>query len=134
MIEIEKFILGGNATFTVTSLKTGTRFTFKVRKPSDEAPHFVSLMNGPDNESNYAYLGTIFGDLNYRHGRKSRVTPDATSAKAFNWLWNHRNDSDLDTKIEFRHAGKCCCCGRKLTEPESIDTGIGPICRAKKGW
>jgi len=27
------------------------------------------------------------------------------------------------------HANKCCCCGRELTEPESVELGIGPICR-----
>jgi len=29
--------------------------------------------------------------------------------------------------------GKCSCCGRTLTNHESIDLGIGPICRAKYG-
>lgn len=134
MIEIEKFILAGNATFTITSRRTGTRFTFKVRKPSDEAPHFVSLMNGPDNENSYCFMGTIFNGRDYRMGRKSRITAEAPSAKAFAWLWANRNDPTLTDKIEFRHAGKCCCCGRLLTEPESIDRGIGPICAQKKGW
>ena len=26
------------------------------------------------------------------------------------------------------HLGKCCCCGRPLTDPVSIEKGIGPIC------
>ena len=134
MIEIEKFLLAGNATLTVTSKKTGTRFTFKVRKPSETAPHFVSLMNGPDNENSYCFMGTIFNGQDYRMGRKSRITAEAPSAKAFAWVWANRNSPTLADKIEFRHAGKCCCCGRTLTEPESIDSGIGPICRGKKGW
>ena len=28
----------------------------------------------------------------------------------------------------------CCICGRDLTNPESIEYGIGPVCRAKMGW
>lgn len=30
--------------------------------------------------------------------------------------------------------GQCSCCGRKLTNHESIALGIGPICRAQWGW
>lgn len=30
--------------------------------------------------------------------------------------------------------GNCACCGRDLTDPESIAAGIGPVCAAKYGW
>ncbi len=30
--------------------------------------------------------------------------------------------------------GICSCCGRTLTNGESVDLGIGPICREKFGW
>ena len=30
--------------------------------------------------------------------------------------------------------GSCSCCGRTLTNGESIDLGIGPICASKYGW
>lgn len=30
--------------------------------------------------------------------------------------------------------GSCSCCGRELTNKESIDLGIGPVCREKFGW
>lgn len=29
--------------------------------------------------------------------------------------------------------GRCCCCGRELTDPKSIEDGIGPICTTKWG-
>jgi hypothetical protein len=134
MIALEQFILAGNATFTVTSKRTGTHFTFKVRKPSETAPHFVSLLNGPDNENSYCFMGVIFNGQDFRMGRKSRITANASSAKAFAYIWAHRADPTLTDRVEIQHAGKCCCCGRLLTEPESITLGIGPICREKKGW
>ena len=31
-------------------------------------------------------------------------------------------------------SGECSCCGRELTDPRSIDRGIGPICATKFGW
>jgi hypothetical protein len=33
-----------------------------------------------------------------------------------------------------RKTGICSCCGRTLTNGESIKLGIGPICREKYGW
>lgn len=32
---------------------------------------------------------------------------------------------------EGRATGRCCVCGLTLTNPESIELGIGPICRSK---
>lgn len=31
-------------------------------------------------------------------------------------------------------SGSCSCCGRELTDPRSIEAGIGPICATKFGW
>jgi hypothetical protein len=31
-------------------------------------------------------------------------------------------------------SGECSCCGRELTDPRSIERGIGPICAEKFGW
>lgn len=31
-------------------------------------------------------------------------------------------------------SGECSCCGRELTDPRSIERGIGPICATKFGW
>jgi hypothetical protein len=30
-----------------------------------------------------------------------------------------------------RNTGNCSCCGRELTDPKSIELGIGPICLEK---
>lgn len=32
------------------------------------------------------------------------------------------------------NVGSCCCCGRLLTNPESVRLGIGPICGGRWGW
>jgi hypothetical protein len=141
MIPIEKYVLGGNATFTLRSLKTGNRFTFRIQqpglkptagedgaiKPPSDVPHFVSVLTGPQNEADYAFLGTIFSDGNYRHGKKSRIARDAKCAIAFEWFWNNHNCLRADL-CEFFPSGKCCCCGRTLTTPESVEAGIGPVC------
>lgn len=33
-----------------------------------------------------------------------------------------------------KRTGTCACCRRELTDPESIDRGIGPVCATKWGW
>jgi len=115
----QRFILAGNATFTIVSKKTGIRFTYRVQ--SENSIHFVEVLTGP---GVYTYLGTISKATHYRHGVKSPIDASATSAQAFNWYWCHR----CSPMIEFFHAGSCGRCGRKLTVPESIESGLGPEC------
>lgn len=123
------FALAGNATFTVVSKKSGTRFTFKVEQPKETTPHFVSVLTGPQNESDYTFLGSIFDRSIFAHGTKSKIKRDAPSAQAFNWLWNKlRQEDKAPESCEIHHEGTCCRCGRKLTTPESITSGIGPEC------
>jgi hypothetical protein len=131
-----EFALAGNATLTLVSVKTGTRLTFRVRAsncpiPQGEAakpPWFVGVLSGRDNESDYTFLGTIFVDGTYRHGRKSKITPDAPSAKGFAWVWSFLSRGELPPGCEVWHQGKCGRCGRKLSVPESIERGLGPEC------
>src|SRR5438477_856254 len=113
------FMLAGNALFTVENTATGNRFTFKVRKPDDTTPHFVSVLTGPDNESSYTFLGTVFDAGCYRHGRRSRISQDAPSAKAFEWLFRQLSSRrTLPPQVRVCHCGKCGRCGKTLTVPE----------------
>jgi hypothetical protein len=129
-VAAKAFILAGSATVTFVSKKTETRFTYKIGVPDDENDkrHFVGLLNGPDNESNYTFLGTIFGGEKFRHGKKSKVGADAPSARAFDWVWNKLTAGQLPADVEVWHEGRCGRCNHKLTVPESISTGFGPEC------
>jgi len=124
-----QFILAGNALFTVENAETGNRFTFKVHKPDDDKPHFVSVLTGADNEHDYSFLGTVFDGSRFRHGRKSRIAPTAPSARAFEWLLRRLSlRNDLPDQVRVCHCGKCGRCGKTLTVPESVDSGFGPEC------
>jgi hypothetical protein len=130
--DARRFILGGNATFTVTSTVTGTSFTYKVMRsqPGGRGVFFVSLLTGPDNVSDYSYLGIIPVDdpQSFRLTAKSKAGEGATSVKAFRWLWAQLNASRLPASVQVRHEGSCGRCGRALTVPASIDAGFGPEC------
>lgn len=130
------YCLAGNATITLRSAKTGTHFTFKIQageaRDGKPAPHFVKVLTGPDNTADYEFLGTIFGEgakSVFKHGKKSRITPEAPSAKAFAWFWQHALTGTLPASLEVFHEGTCGRCARPLTDPTSIERGLGPVCR-----
>lgn len=126
---VRDFALAGRAILTVENPKTGGRFTYRI-KAYGHNMWFVSVLSGPDNTADYRYLGTIRGGT-YRHGRKSKIAEDALSARAFAWLWDRvRRGRALDPVVVM-HDGRCGRCGRVLTTPESVRTGIGPVCAGR---
>lgn len=128
------FALAGRARLTLVSQRTGARFTYRIVQGDGSASHlwFVSLLTGPDNGNDYQYLGTIFNCATYRHGRKSRVGQDAPSARAFAWAWPFIYCGETPPACEIWHEGRCGRCGRALTVPESIASGIGPVCEGRE--
>lgn len=129
------YILAGRSTVTLVSKGTGTRFTYRVNRPDSTKPHFVRLLNGPDNTRNYSYMGRIVRGTEYIHDKRNRAgSADSPAAKGFRYVLYKllAGEFDLvDQQVEIWHAGKCGRCGRKLTVPESIETGIGPVCSGK---
>jgi len=129
-VNAHRFILAGNATFTLVSAKTGTRFTYRIRAKEVDGGkmlHFVSVLTGADNENDFTFLGTVFEGKTFRHSAKSRIGLDALSARAFTWAFG-RIITDSLTDASVHHEGKCGRCGRKLTVPRSIEIGLGPEC------
>ena len=129
-----RFMLAGNAHVTFQSLKTDVRYTYRVVAAKDSTSsvsHFVHVLTGPDS---YEYLGCIYGSRSWGHGRKSRIAPGAASAKAFAWCWARLAiDHRMPGTLAVYHEGRCGKCGRRLTTPESIQTGLGPVCGSKMG-
>jgi len=128
--EAINFILGGKATVTFQNRETLNRYTFKVVQPKPSMPYFVKVLVGSDNENSYNFIGTIFNSngIIFKHSRKSRVTEKATSVRVFAYVLKNLLANKLPKSIEIWHEGRCCCCGRKLTVPSSIESGIGPEC------
>lgn len=100
----------------------------KFNKPAGS--QIAYYLNGPDNDANYTGFAFVTG-------------------KAFGLWQRFRNANDLsfalvkllstdDGYTEYGKAyamrsGKCFICGRTLTTPLSIQSGIGPICAANLG-
>lgn len=134
--DIKSFVLAGNAVFTIRSKKSGDHVTFRVRKPKEDTPFFVSVLTGGDNESDFRYLGTVFENkdgIKYVHGKKSGIGKNAKSNKVISWFINGLKsaNSKVNEQCEVYHEGRCGRCGRRLTVPESILDGLGPECKKK---
>ena len=130
------FILAGDATFTVET-PAGDHRTYRVQhqERSDRwaACWFVKLLTGPDNTSDYSYLGKLdefTGQM--RLTAKSKLGADAFAVKLLNRvlarIWADDHDAYQRHGFKVHHEGKCCRCGRRLTVPASVETGIGPEC------
>ena len=135
--DAKRYLLAGHATVTLSSQKTGARYTFRVNQAKDHETGqpkdmwFVGLLTGPDNYADYSYVGTLNGT--FKLTAKSKFRPESIPVRAFNYFWHHLDAGTIPPQMEIRHEGTCGCCGRKLTTPESIDRGIGPECAKKMG-
>lgn len=134
-----RFMLAGNAYFTLRSKKTGERYTYRVNVPPDDKSgalygkkYFVALLSGPDNTADYTYLGMIQDNV-FRLTRASKMNADSKPVAAIRWTLERLQQRHFPSTVEFWHEGRCGRCGRKLTVPESVAAGIGPECAGKVG-
>ena len=77
-------MLAGNATVTLESKVTGKWFTFKVVRKDSKNGWYVRLLSGPDNQSDYTYLGKLHDNGQFYRG--ANMTEQAPSVRAFRWL------------------------------------------------
>lgn len=140
-IKDSRFFSGGRAIFTVDNGK-GTHYTFRIGHTREDQPLFVGLLTGPNNERDYTYMG-IYRPESHKSPlsrgvkltKSSKYTEDSLPVKVLRWsIKQVVEGKPLPEGYSIQHEGKCCCCGRALTDPESIELGIGPICREKVSW
>lgn len=120
-----------NGCITISNRETGEHRTFRIRTQPTEskfAPgkRVVSLLTGPDNSSDYRGFGFVNDDGSITVWRKKRTPVFETYARML--VSPERYTDRCDYDIE----GRCRKCNRKLTVPESIRTGIGPVCAGRE--
>lgn len=132
------FVLAGKATFTIQS-PDGKHRTYRVEmvEPTDAFPKpafFVKTLVGPQNTEDYAYMGKLdpfTGQV--KTTAKSKQWENTTRLRLLNrvlarvWSGDHAAYEQHNYRVF--HAGTCGRCGRLLTTPDSVETGIGPECR-----
>lgn len=148
------FVTAGKCYVALESISTGERHYYLVEQkvergqiPDPKNPGktvegiikrfdfwFVSLVVGAIDDHDQRYLGVIDkpdGKLAFRTTKGTAKNSKATSENinAFGDLIRDL-DLGLDNGHIWRiwHQGRCGRCGRALKVPESVATGIGPIC------
>ena len=115
--------------------------TLRFRKPRGFTSVLVDVMTGSDNETAYAFAGTLRGTTLHLSPKRKCPEAKAKMAKAItDWTFRRvaagaslegAKPDGTPFVVRCLHEGRCACCGRKLTVPESIDTGIGPVCAGR---
>ena len=110
-----QFILAGNSRFTLVSGRTGARFTYHAKRweKHDKVRYYISVL-------------TPNGRLYRQDRHPNAISASAGSWRALDYLFNQGGIAHPG--IEVWHEGRCGRCGRLLTVPESIASGIGPVC------
>ena len=84
---------------------------------------------------NFGYVGYFSKDGNIvRRNKEKNIleTISTPAATAVAWLLRQLRDSKyelLSNSVEIYHLGKCLKCGKTLTDVDSIEYGLGPVCR-----
>lgn len=126
-----------NGTLTVRSEITGDHRTFRIHTQPDDAKfapgeRIVSLLSGSDNESDYiafAFLRVSRNGKAYVNVWRSKSGEQTEKlARLLEGLEHHVEAG----RVTVHFATLCRRCNRKLTTPESIASGIGPICADKE--
>jgi Family of unknown function (DUF6011) len=147
-----EFLFAGRAIFTVSNGR-GERYTFRVRKKEllkdpprgtsqtdadwrernpPEKWWFVQLLTGPENTNDYTYVGVLLNTGAVKLTTKSKFTTASKPYRVANWVCQKVvRQEPLPSGYEVLHAGRCGRCGRLLTVPESIKTGLGPECAGR---
>jgi hypothetical protein len=94
----------------------------------------ISLAGANSSNAGCLYVKTTCGDY------LGKITPEGkfygvkTCTDAHRESLQQVSDDPLAAAVAYgRETGECSCCGRELTNAESIELGIGPICRDKWG-
>jgi hypothetical protein len=139
----KEFVTAGRAIFTVEmpegSGKPHYTYRIKSSKPNDRYPNptwFVQLLTGPDNTKDYSYLGILDPNTGtVRTTAKSKFNSDSYPvrlvSRVIDRVWANDVQSIFNAGFALHHEGRCGRCGRKLTVPESVKSGIGPECAGK---
>jgi hypothetical protein len=117
---------------TLSNTHRGTHRTFRIETMADDATfapgkRVVRLLIGPDRDDWSAWLAFGFADkAGVRVWSKHRGTDFETFADMLT-----RPRRWAAKGVDYLMEARCRRCGRALTHPESILTGLGPICAGK---
>lgn len=135
------FVMAGQATFTIQTPTQHRTYRVDWVGASERYPnpaYFVKLLTGPDNQSDWTYIGKLddfTGQLVMT--TNSKLAANSFPVTLFNRVmarvWSNDHQAYEQHGFKTHHMGQCGRCGRDLTNPTSIESGIGPECAKHLG-
>jgi hypothetical protein len=117
------------ADFTIRSKKTGKDYTYKSAR-SEYNGKFYTHVKVEVEYLRFVRLGTYFNGA-IRHKGNLVDSPSAIAIAYVLAKVEAKQFDFLDSVTEVMHTGRCLVCSKTLTDAESIEFGLGPVCRAK---
>lgn len=112
-----------NGIITMRNPATGEHRTISIATSRHTGDRLVQLLTGCDNERDYKSFARIVDG-------ECKVFWALRDSEFYNAIANILNHPERFVgRLEFMLEGKCRKCNRRLTNPESIESGIGPECR-----
>lgn len=134
-----EFMFGGKAEFTIKNTSSGRFYKYRItRSKSNEDIYFVRYTTSKDSWEYAGFLrvekGTLFDKseyvVKYSKGRNGTLDENAPAIRGIFYAIKH-GDGPLPAPMEMYHHGRCCACGKPLTNKDSVERGYGPECRKK---
>ena len=136
-----QFMTAGKAEFVLHSTKTNQDFKFsltrqetKDKEDKEKYIYFLNYLHGHDK----TYAGVVWfkdetQEFIFSTGKNGKMSPNALEIRSLIFVMNKLYREETVQYLDVFHVGKCGKCGKKLTTPESILTGLGPTCSKNSG-
>lgn len=129
-----KTLIGADIDVSAISTAFAAAYANKIKSPKLRLDSFV-FSRAPDTGRNAGSIyvknaGEYIGKVTAGKFIPSLACDDGTKARVVAVASDPHNAA----KAYGAKTGSCSCCGRELTNGESVELGIGPICRDKYGW
>lgn len=111
---------------TVRSKRTGKDYTFKIKRSKYRNTWYTHVYVEKE-YLRFVHIGTYFKGKIF----KKRVHVNTPASLAIEWVLRNIDREMFDSvrnNVELFHIGKCIKCGKALTDSESIERGLGPVC------
>jgi hypothetical protein len=125
VLKSEKNNKGGR--FTVRSKSTGKDFTYQISRSQFRDKWYTQVYIETQYLS-FKHLGVFKSEGVFKAG----VPVTTPAAMGIGWLLKNVEKgrvAAIASQADIYHTGKCLKCGKELTDANSIEIGLGPVCR-----
>lgn len=137
-LHLPQLFFAGRALLTFHNAEKNTHMTVKSVQARDKKDRkiklpffFVNISLLGDSDGGFRYAGIVYQDTMTFRPHHS-IVQDGQMQKVMLFIMESLKNPQLlrDRKVSLLHEGKCCRCALPLTNPASIDRGLGDDCHA----